>query len=65
MKIIATLTVDIPVSPYCKKCGRLETGKNGLTFCTLYNRYVFIRHGNWLKCRECYMALYDAIDKEG
>jgi hypothetical protein len=65
MKIKVTLHVDVPISPYCGKCTRKEQGKNGHTFCTLYNRYLYIRRGNWLKCFECYTALYDAIDKEG
>lgn len=65
MKIKVTLHVDVPISPYCGKCDRKELGKNGNMFCTLYNRYIYIRRGNWLKCLECYMALYDAIDKEG
>ena len=65
MKVKTTISVDVPVYPYCGKCNRKEQDKNGNTFCSLYNIYIHIRRGNWLKCCECYTALYDAIDKEG
>ena len=65
MKIKVTLHVDVPISPYCGKCYRKEQDKQGNMFCALYNRSIYIRRGNWLKCLECYMALYDAIEKEG
>lgn len=64
MRIKVTLHVDVPISPYCGKCSRKEQDKQGNMFCTLYNRYVFVRHGNYLKCRECYSTLYDAIEQE-
>lgn len=64
MKIKTTQTVDVPVSPWCEKCQRQETDKNGIVFCTLYNRFVFLHGGKRLKCLECYMALYHAIDQE-
>lgn len=64
MKIKVTMNVDVPISPYCGNCTRKESDKTGQIFCTLFNRYIFMHRGNWLKCRECYVALYDAISKE-
>lgn len=47
---------------YCKKCQRKERDEKHFMFCTLFNRYLYIRKGEYLKCRECVNALYDEID---
>lgn len=65
MKIKVTQEVDVPINPYCGNCTRKESDKNGDAFCTLYNRLIYMRRGNWLKCRECYIALYNDIEKYG
>lgn len=64
MKIEIKQKVDIPVSPFCKHCYRKEIDKNGSPFCTLFNRFIFMHNGDYLKCRECYVAVYDALEKE-
>lgn len=64
MKINLWLEVDIPVGLYCNKCSRIETDKYGKTFCSLFNRFIEIRRGNYLKCKKCLNALYDAINNE-
>lgn len=65
MKIDVKQTVNVPVSPWCGNCYRHETDKHGQQFCSLFNRFIFIKHGHRLKCRECYIALYDQIEREG
>lgn len=63
MKINVTQEVDVPVSPYCKSCFRKEVDRHDQVFCTLFNRFLYMKRGNYLKCRECYIAVYDEIDK--
>ena len=65
MKITAKIDIDIPIGMYCSKCNRVEHDGKGQHICSLFNRYIYIRRGNYLKCRECLNMLYDAIDKEG
>ena len=62
MKNNVWLEVDIPVGLYCDKCTRREVDKNGKTFCSLFNRFIYIKRGNYLKCKECLNELYDAIN---
>lgn len=63
MIIIAKIKVDVPMGFYCKNCHRKERDeKNHMFFCTLFNRYLHIRKGEYLKCRECVNTLYDEID---
>ncbi len=64
MKIKVTQEVDVPISPYCRNCLRKELDKTGQYYCSLYNRYLTEARGNFLKCRECYNALYDALYEE-
>ncbi len=64
MKIKVTREVDVPISPYCKNCLRKEKDKTEQYFCTLYNRYLTEARSNFLKCRECYIALYEALESE-
>lgn len=54
----------------CKLCGycvepTFYADKNNHTFCTLFNSFVYIHRGQFLKCRECYTCLYDALEQEG
>lgn len=65
MKIEVKQTVNVTVYPWCGNCYRKEQDKYNLDFCTLHNSYLYIRNGHFLKCRECYIALYDAIEQEG
>ena len=65
MKIDVTQTVDVPKSPFCGNCHR-KTHIEGeySDICELFGKYVFIHEWKFLKCRECYQALYDAIAQE-
>lgn len=65
MKIKVTQEVDVPISPYCKNCFRKDIDKDGDVFCTLYNHFLCMARGNYLKCRECYLAVYEALEDEG
>lgn len=63
MIITAKIKVDVPMGFYCKNCHRKERDeKNHMFFCTLFNRYLHIRKGEYFKCRECVNTLYDEID---
>lgn len=64
MEIKVTKTVNIPASPWCGNCIRKEKDAKGEDFCTLHNRFLYIREGRFLKCRECYISLYDALEQE-
>jgi len=64
MEIEVKQKVNVPISPWCGNCYRKENDKNNQTFCTLFNRFVYIRRGKFMKCRECYMRLYDALEQE-
>ena len=64
MEIEVKQFVRVSVSPYCKNCVRKEySEKQRNWFCGLFNRFIYPHNGDFLKCRECYNALYDAIDK--
>ena len=63
MEINVKQKVNVPVSPWCGNCYRNETDKQGQHFCSLFSRYIHIKNGHWLKCRECYIALYDEIER--
>lgn len=63
MKVKAKINVDIPMGLFCKKCLRREKYSNNQMFCTLFNRFIHIRKGDYLKCRECLNMLYDEIDR--
>lgn len=62
MIITTKIKVEVPMGFYCKKCQRKERDEKHFMFCTLFNRYLYIRKGVYLKCRECVNALYDEID---
>lgn len=64
MKILVTQEVDVPISPYCKNCFRKEIDKTGQYYCSLYNHYLTEARNNFLKCRDCYLAVYDALYNE-
>lgn len=62
MEIQVTKKVKVPLSPFCGRC--LRVGIDGsYNFCTLHDRFIYRHQGQLLKCRECYDALYDAIEK--
>ncbi len=61
MKIKVTQEVDVPISPYCKNCFRKDIDKTGQYSCTLYNHYLTEVRNDFLKCRECYIAVYEAL----
>lgn len=65
MEINVKQKVNVPVSPWCGNCYRNETDKHGQHFCSLFSRFIYIKNGHWLKCRECYIALYDQIERDG
>ena len=65
MEIEVKKTVNVPVSPWCGNCYRKEKDSKGQDFCTIHNRFLYIHKGHFLKCRECYIALYDALEQEG
>lgn len=62
MIITAKIKVNVTMGFYCKKCQRKERDEKHFMFCTLFNRYLYIRKGEYLKCRECVNELYDEID---
>ena len=64
MEIEVKQKVSVPVSPWCGNCFRKERDRDGDTFCTLFNRFVTIHKGKFLKCMECYNALYYALQDE-
>ena len=64
MKLMVAKTVNVPVSPWCGNCYRKEYDKNDMCFCTLHNHFLFIVNGHYLKCRECYITLYNALEME-
>lgn len=61
MTITAKIKVEVPMGFYCKNCHRKERDEKHDMFCTLFNRYLAIRKGEYLKCRECVNTLYDEI----
>lgn len=63
MKVEVKMNVDVPMGLYCKKCLRKERNERNQMFCSLFNRFIYIRRGDYLKCRECVNALYDEIDR--
>ena len=63
MKVKAKIDVDVPMGLFCKSCLRKERDEKHRMFCTLFNRFIYIRIGDYLKCRECVNMLYDEIDK--
>lgn len=48
MIITAKIKVDVPMGFYCKKCQRKECDEKHFMFCTLFNRYLYIRKGKYL-----------------
>ena len=56
--------VNIPKNFYCKGCLRKERDIKGQTFCGLFNKFIYIHNGEFLKCRECVNALYNALESE-
>lgn len=63
MKITIKQDVDVSITPYCKNCYRKEIDNTGQTFCMIFNKYLSMNKGQYLKCRECYNALYDELNK--
>ena len=63
MEITVKQTVNVPCSPWCGNCYRKEKDAKGRDFCTIYNRFLYLRKGRFLKCQECYIALYDEIER--
>lgn len=61
MIITAKIKVEVPMGFYCKKCPRKERNERHDMLCTLFNRYLYIHKGKYLKCRECVDTLYDEI----
>lgn len=64
MEIEVKKRVNVPVSPWCGNCIRKQKDSYEEDFCTLHNRYLYIHFGKFLKCRECYLALYQALEQE-
>ena len=64
MEIEVKKKVNVPISPWCGNCIRKEKDFHGVDFCTLHNRFLHIHCGRFLKCPECYLALYDALEQE-
>lgn len=64
MEIKVTQTVKVPCNPYCDKCMRIERDARNQEFCGLFNRLIFLHNGHFVKCRECYAALYEAVTQE-
>ena len=64
MEIEVKKTVNVPISPWCGNCIRKEKDSHFEDFCTLHNRFLNIHCGKFLKCRECYLALYEALEQE-
>lgn len=64
MKIKVTQTIDVPRDFYCGKCVRKEQDNNGRWFCGIYNRFVCPSGFKLVKCMECVLATYDAIQRE-
>ena len=65
MNIEVRLNVNVPMSPYCGDCIRQEIDKNGYKFCSLFNRFLAVNSKEkFIKCRECYNALYEAVLEE-
>ena len=63
MDVEVTLNVNIPKSFYCRGCNRAEVDKNGFTYCSLFNRFIYASfNGEILKCRECVNAVYEALE---
>ena len=68
MKIDVIQTVDVSKTPFCKNCLRLNRfdikDKNGrcVPRCELFGKRVFIAEGEYLKCKECYDALYENLE---
>lgn len=65
MKIEIKQKVDVPMGFFCKGCARKERDQKGHVFCGIFNRFIWMRRGEYLKCIECVNATYDHIDKEG
>lgn len=63
MEITVKQKVNVPLSPFCGKCIRQEEDKHGGKFCSLFNRFIFMQKGDYVKCRECYNALYAWIER--
>lgn len=65
MEIEVKKKVNVPISPWCGNCIRREKDSSyGEYFCTLHNSFLHIHLGKFLKCRECYLALYEALEQE-
>lgn len=66
MKVKVTIEQDIPNSLYCTKqrgnCNRVETDKNNLRWCSLYNAYLATAEdGKLIKCSRCLNDLRYAL----
>lgn len=65
MKIQVSQEINVPMVPYCRDCYRKQPDKSGALVCELFSRFLSpLSSGEVLKCRECYIALYDHLEKE-
>ena len=46
MKIKAEIDVDVPMGLFCKSCLRKERDEKHRMFCTLFNRFIYVRKGD-------------------
>ena len=63
MDINVNMTVSVPSSPWCGSCFRQEKDNRNMLYCSLFNIFLSLKKDKVLKCRACYMALYDQIEK--
>lgn len=67
MEIYVMQTVNVSKTPFCKNCLRLErydrkdASGRCVPYCSLFNRHIELHDGNYLKCEECYQALYEHL----
>ena len=65
MEIMVKQKVNVPLSPWCGNYIRKRRDGRNETVCELFSRFVYMKNGHYLKCRECYIALYEQIEREG
>lgn len=63
MDIEVKLKISVPLSPWCGNCSRQEADMYNRLYCSLFGVFLEHRDEKVLKCRRCYMALYDHIEK--
>ena len=45
MKVKAKINVDVPMGLFCKSCLRKERDEKHQMFCTLFNKFIYVRKG--------------------